>query len=225
MICVSCKSVKCHLGPEQAFVQMDNVIFFCCELCLLRILAYIVCDVVRAALPCTSGTSMLPAGRPRGTTETAQCMQQDCHCHKPCMAPQDRSNMRHGCGRLTPKLHWAGRQGVGGTYGALHDQTCRSGVPNRAALPLYAAGQDDPEWTAEKELCMRRGLPYTAPGQKENAGPAAGPEHQAAEAAAIPVGSRCEVDPGAKRGVVRCTRLTPFYVVSAMRWAAARVYN
>ena len=28
--------------------------------------------------------------------------------------------------------------------------------------------QEDPEWTAEKELCMRRGMPYTAPKQKEN---------------------------------------------------------
>ena len=28
--------------------------------------------------------------------------------------------------------------------------------------------QDDPEWTAEKELCMRKGMPYTAPRQKEN---------------------------------------------------------
>ncbi|KAK9843543.1 hypothetical protein WJX81_008120 [Elliptochloris bilobata] len=63
--------------------------------------------------------------------------------------------------------------------------------------------QDDPEWTAEKELCMRRGLPYSAPAPKQDGGAAPGPEHQATEAAAIPLGSRCEVDPGAKRGVVR----------------------
>ena len=26
--------------------------------------------------------------------------------------------------------------------------------------------QEDPEWTAEKELCMRKGLPYVAPKNK-----------------------------------------------------------
>ena len=52
---------------------------------------------------------------------------------------------------------------------------------------------------------MRRGLPYTAPAPRQDGADAPGPEHQhqAEEAAAIPVGSRCEADPGAKRGVVR----------------------
>lgn len=52
---------------------------------------------------------------------------------------------------------------------------------------------------------MRRGLPYAAPAPSQDGAGAPGPEHQAEEAAAIPVGSRCEVDPGAKRGVVRFT--------------------
>lgn len=58
--------------------------------------------------------------------------------------------------------------------------------------------QIDPEWTAEKELCTRRGMPYTAPAQKIE-----DDEYQAEEAASISVGSRCEVDPGAKRGEIK----------------------
>ena len=60
--------------------------------------------------------------------------------------------------------------------------------------------QDDPEWTAEKELCMRRGIPYVPPKQKENIDDE---DHMSAEAGALSVGERCEVDPGGKRGVIR----------------------
>lgn len=58
---------------------------------------------------------------------------------------------------------------------------------------------EDPTWTLEKELAMRRGVPYVPPATR----PAAtDDEHLAAEAAAIEVGSRCEVE-GGKRGVVK----------------------
>ena len=60
----------------------------------------------------------------------------------------------------------------------------------------------DPEWTAEKELCQRRGMPYVGPAAK---GKVEDEEHMAAEASGIPLGGRCEVDPGGKRGVVRYT--------------------
>ena len=64
---------------------------------------------------------------------------------------------------------------------------------------------------------MRRGLPYAAPAPGQDAAAAPGPEHQAEEAAAVPVGSRCEVDPGAKRGVVRWdTRMQPARFGSAL---------
>ena len=60
--------------------------------------------------------------------------------------------------------------------------------------------QEDPEWTAEKELCMRRGIPYVPPKQKENIDDE---DYMSAEAGALSVGERCEVDPGGKRGVIR----------------------
>ena len=63
------------------------------------------------------------------------------------------------------------------------------------------AMQEDPEWTAEKELCMRKGVPYTAPHRAERVTDA---NFLADEAAQISVGNRCEVQPGAKRGTVRC---------------------
>ena len=47
---------------------------------------------------------------------------------------------------------------------------------------------------------MRRGVPYQPAAQKDKV---EDEEFQAAEAAGVPVGSRCEVDPGAKRGTVR----------------------
>ena len=71
-------------------------------------------------------------------------------------------------------------------------------------MPLLKAvlsSQEDPEWTAEKELCMRRGIPYVAPKQKENI---EDEEYMSAEASSLSVGERCEVDPGGKRGVIRC---------------------
>ena len=66
-------------------------------------------------------------------------------------------------------------------------------------MPLLKAvlsSQEDPEWTAEKELCMRKGIPYVAPKQKENI---EDEEYMSAEASSLSVGERCEVDPGGKR--------------------------
>lgn len=57
----------------------------------------------------------------------------------------------------------------------------------------------DPEWTLEKEICLRRGIQYVPPPPK----PELDDESFAEEAKAVTVGGRCEVQPGAKRGVVR----------------------
>ena len=57
--------------------------------------------------------------------------------------------------------------------------------------------QEDPEWCAEKELCERRGEVWVPPSK---------PEASAfqAEAEQLSVGERCEVQPGGKRGCIRC---------------------
>lgn len=47
---------------------------------------------------------------------------------------------------------------------------------------------------------MRRGIPYVAPVQKEVV---EDEEYQAEEASKLSVGSRCEVNPGGKRGCIR----------------------
>ena len=60
--------------------------------------------------------------------------------------------------------------------------------------------QQDPEWTAEKELCMRRGVEYRPPAGADRV---VDEGHMADEAAAVRPGDRCQVDPGAKRGTVR----------------------
>ena len=52
---------------------------------------------------------------------------------------------------------------VGGSHEAA--RLCASG---QAVISTPCMRQEDPEWTAEKELCMRRGIPYAAPRQKEN---------------------------------------------------------
>ena len=65
--------------------------------------------------------------------------------------------------------------------------------------------QEDPEWTAEKELCMRRGVDYVAPKQREAM---EDEEYMSAEAAGLSVGERCEVDPGGKRGAIRSSSHT-----------------
>ena len=65
--------------------------------------------------------------------------------------------------------------------------------------------QEDPEWTAEKELCMRRGIDYVAPKQREAV---EDEDFMSAEAASMRVGERCEVDPGSKRGVIRSSSHT-----------------
>ena len=67
------------------------------------------------------------------------------------------------------------------------------------------AVQEDPEWTAEKELCMRRGMDYVAPKQREAV---EDEDYMSAEAASLSVGQRCEVDPGGKRGVIRSSART-----------------
>lgn len=55
----------------------------------------------------------------------------------------------------------------------------------------------DPSWTAERELAQRRGEAVPAA-----AGPPAEETHEAAEAAGVALGARCEVQPGGKRGCV-----------------------
>ena len=70
----------------------------------------------------------------------------------------------------------------------------------QVSSPLVADVQEDPTWTAEKELCMRKGLPYTPPQKPERV---TDDNHLAEEAAKISVDSRCEVQPGGKRGTVR----------------------
>lgn len=61
----------------------------------------------------------------------------------------------------------------------------------------------DPTWTLQKEMAARKtasaGLPQAGPPAQQQQ--ALDEQHQAAEAAAIQVGSRCEVD-GGKRGTV-----------------------
>ena len=47
---------------------------------------------------------------------------------------------------------------------------------------------------------MRRGMPYAPPKQKENIDD---DDYMSAEAGALTVGERSEVDPGGKRGVIR----------------------
>ena len=80
-----------------------------------------------------------------------------------------------------------------------------TGILARYALlggeePVGGFTQEDPEWTAEKELCIRNNRPYTAPQRAERVSDA---NFMADEASEISVGSRCEVQPGAKRGTVR----------------------
>eukprot|EP00887_Chlorella_sp_A99_P007607 scaffold20.g7607.t1 len=58
---------------------------------------------------------------------------------------------------------------------------------------------EDPTWSLEKELAARRGEAYEAPKCRPRAEDDA---HQAAEAAAVEVGVRCEVE-GGRRGAVR----------------------
>mmetsp|Transcript_8717 Transcript_8717/g.18554 ORF Transcript_8717/g.18554 Transcript_8717/m.18554 type:complete len:285 (+) Transcript_8717:226-1080(+) len=57
--------------------------------------------------------------------------------------------------------------------------------------------KDDPSWTLEKEMAMKRGVPYNPPAPKIS-----DPDHLKAEAEAISVGQRCSVDPGDRRGEV-----------------------
>ena len=71
---------------------------------------------------------------------------------------------------------------------------------------LLASGQDDPEWTLEKEMATKRGVAYKAPEARARVDDE---DHQQQEAVAISEGDRCEVTPGGKRGTVRsppCTR-------------------
>lgn len=77
------------------------------------------------------------------------------------------------------------------------------------------AEQEDPTWTAEKELCMRNGRPYNPPKVAERVSDA---NHMADEAASMSVGDRCAVTPGDKRGTVRCGLAAPLS-------ASLRVHN
>eukprot|EP00878_Enallax_costatus_P005154 GHUV01005417.1.p1 GENE.GHUV01005417.1~~GHUV01005417.1.p1 ORF type:complete len:279 (+),score=61.01 GHUV01005417.1:247-1083(+) len=56
--------------------------------------------------------------------------------------------------------------------------------------------KEDPTWTLEKEMCMRRGVPYTPPA-------VVGPDLGAEAAASLSVGQRCCVDPGERRGEIK----------------------
>lgn len=58
---------------------------------------------------------------------------------------------------------------------------------------------------------MRRGIPYVTPTQKEAV---EDEDYQAAEASRLTVGSRCEVNPGGKRGCIRHDHhlSSPFWV-------------
>ena len=91
-------------------------------------------------------------------------------------------------------------------------------------MPLLKAvlsSQEDPEWTAEKELCMRRGIPYVAPKQKDNI---EDEEYMSVEASSLSVGERCEVDPGGKRGIIRCCNpLAPIWTLSCLKGCAVHL--
>lgn len=70
----------------------------------------------------------------------------------------------------------------------------------------YAAAKRavDPLWTPARELAARRGEPLPPPPAGAAAAEAAvGEARQREAAAAIPVGARCEVAPGGRRGDVR----------------------
>lgn len=56
--------------------------------------------------------------------------------------------------------------------------------------------REDPTWTLQKEMCIRRGVPYTAPTP-------VGPDHLADAAAALQPGQRCCVEPGERRGEIK----------------------
>lgn len=61
--------------------------------------------------------------------------------------------------------------------------------------------QGDPEWTLEKEMAQKRGVPYAAP---QAAAKTEDADCQSQEAEQMKIGDRCEVRPGGKRGSVRC---------------------
>lgn len=60
--------------------------------------------------------------------------------------------------------------------------------------------EGDPEWTVEKEMAQKRGVPYTAPQAAAKTDDA---DCQQQEAEQMNIGDRCEVRPGGKRGSVR----------------------
>lgn len=70
---------------------------------------------------------------------------------------------------------------------------------------------------------MRRGIPYVAPKQKENI---EDEEYMSAEASSLSVGERCEVDPGGKRGVIRCCNpLATIWTLPCLRGCAEEARN
>lgn len=60
--------------------------------------------------------------------------------------------------------------------------------------------EDDPSWTLEKEMALKRGVPHAAPHVATKIEDA---DFQRQEASLVTVGNRCEVSPGGKRGSVR----------------------
>lgn len=65
-------------------------------------------------------------------------------------------------------------------------------------IPFMIHVQTDPEWTAEKELCRRRGETYVPSAKKVD-----DDDFQSEAASSLKVGQRCEVNPGGKRGQIR----------------------
>lgn len=93
------------------------------------------------------------------------------------------------------KLHWPFRQDLC----RLVSNLCLERIV-LADHPMCCHAQEDPTWTAEKELAMRNGRPYNPPKVAERVSDA---NHLAEEASSISVGDRCAVAPGDKRGTVR----------------------
>eukprot|EP00951_Prasinocladus_malaysianus_P047272 scaffold649683_cov45-Prasinocladus_malaysianus.AAC.1 len=58
--------------------------------------------------------------------------------------------------------------------------------------------REDPTWSVQKEMAMRRGEEYVPPAPKVE-----DPEYMVEEASSISVGDRCQTYPGEKRGEVK----------------------
>lgn len=92
-------------------------------------------------------------------------------------------------------------------------RACAQPSFHRLSFPLSLLSfspKVDPAWTAARELAARRGVPLPPPPASATA---LTPEEAAAAVAAAvashPLGSRCEVSPGGKRGAVRFVGAVP----------------